>query len=70
MNEYHCTITSLSIQFVDAAAVAQSVRAFGPQSEGLEFESQQRQTQVVKTGSDRCTAECSAVDVSVTGPRR
>ena len=34
------------------AAVAQWVRVFAPQAEGWVFESQQRQTQVVKTGSD------------------
>ena len=52
------------------AAVAQSVRAFAPQAEGWVFESQTRQTQAVKTGSDSYTAKRSAIGVSVTGPRR
>ena len=34
----------------DAAAVAQSISAFAPQAEGSVFESQPRQTKVVKTG--------------------
>ena len=50
------------------AAVAQWVRVFAPQ--GWVFESQQRQTQVVKTGSDSSTAKRSAIGMSVTGPRR
>ena len=45
------------------------VRAFAPQAEGWVIESQQRQTQVVKTGSDSSTAKRSALDVSVMGPR-
>ena len=52
------------------AAVAQWVRVFAPQAEGWVFESQQRQTQVVKTGSDSSTAKRSAIGMSVTGPRR
>ena len=54
-----------------AAGAAQSVRAFAPQVEGLEFESQQRETLVVKkTGTYNCTAKRSAMGVSVTDPRR
>ena len=56
-----------------AAAMAQSVRAFVPQAaEYWVFESQTRQTLVVKTGSDSSTAKRSAihVGVSVTGVRR
>ena len=34
------------------------------------FESQPRQTLVVKTGTDSSTAKRSAISVSVTGPRR
>ena len=49
---------------------AQWVRTFTPQAEGWVFESQPRQTQVVKTGSDSSTAKRSALGVSVTGPRR
>ena len=41
-----------------------------PQEEGWVFESQPRQTQVVKTGSESSTAKPSAIGVSVTGPRR
>ena len=52
------------------AAVAQWVRVFAPKAEGWVFESQQRQTQVVKTGSDSSTAKRSAIGMSVTGPRR
>ena len=44
--------------------------SFAPQAEGLEFESQPRQTQVVKTSSDSSTATCLAFCASVTGPRR
>ena len=52
------------------AAVAQWVRVFDPQAEGWVSESQQRQTQVVKTGRDSSTAKHSAIGMSVTGPRR
>ena len=50
--------------------MAQWVSAFAPQAEGLVFESQPRQTQVVKTGSDSSIVKRSALGVSVTGPRR
>ena len=50
--------------------MAQWVRAFAPQAEGWVFESQPRQSYVVKTGSDSSTAKRSAIGVSVTGPRR
>ena len=50
--------------------MSQWVRAFAPQAEGWVFESQSRQTQVVKTVSDISTAKRSALGVSVTGPRR
>ena len=53
-----------------AAVVAQWIRAFAPQAEGLVFESQPRQTLIVKTGSDSSTAKRSAIGVIVTGPRR
>ena len=46
-----------------ATAVAQSVRAF----EGWVLESQTRQTQVVKAGSDSSTAKRSGIAIS---PRR
>ena len=46
--------------------MGQSVRAFALQAEGRLFESRQRQTQVVKTGSNRTTAKCLAIGVSVT----
>ena len=51
--------------------MAQWVRALALQAESLVCESQSRQTQVVKTGSDSLTAKRSAlgVSVSVTGPR-
>ena len=52
------------------AAVAQGVRALAPQEEGWMFESQSRQTLVVKTGIDLSTAKCSAIGVNVTGPLR
>ena len=39
-------------------------------AEGWVLESQPRQTQVVKTGSDSSTATRSAIGVSVTGPGR
>ena len=52
------------------AAVAQWARAFASHADGWVFESQPRQTQVVKTGRESSTAKRSAVGVSVTGPRR
>ena len=48
----------------------QSVRAFASHAEGLAFESELRQTYVVKTGSDISAAKRSATGVSVAGPRR
>ena len=51
-------------------AVAQWVRGFPSQAEGWMFESQPRQTQVVKTGSDSSTAKRSAIGVNATGPWR
>ena len=53
-----------------AAAVAQWVRAIALQVEGWVFESEPRQTLVVKTGIDSSTDKRSALGVSVTGPRR
>ena len=53
-----------------ATVVAQWVKAFAQEAEGLVFEFQPRQTQVVKRGSDNSTAKRSALSVSVTGPRR
>ena len=50
------------------AAVAQWVRAFASQADGWVFESQPRQTQVVKTGSAKRSALYEGV--SVTGPWR
>ena len=54
-----------------AVVVAQSVRGSAPQAEGWMFEFQPRQTQVVKTGSDRFsdrfTVKRSAIVVSGTG---
>ena len=50
--------------------MAQSVRAFVPQAEDWAFESQPRQILIVKTGSDSSNAKCSAIGVSVKGPRR
>ena len=41
-----------------------------PASKGWVFESQPRQTKVVKTGTDISTAKHSAIGVSVTGARR
>ena len=56
--------------YIAVAAVAQWVRALAPQAEGWVFESQLRQSWVVKTSSDSFTAQLSALGVSVTGPRR
>ena len=58
---------STIIRIQQAAAVAQWVRAFAPQAEGWEFESQ---PQLGKSGSDSSTAKLSAIGVSVIGPRR
>ena len=53
-----------------AAAVAQWVRAFAQLTEGWVFESQPRQTYIIKTGSDSSTAKRSALGLNVMGPRR
>ena len=45
------------------AAVAQWVTAFASQAEGWVCESQPRQTQVVKAGSNSSTAKRLAIDV-------
>ena len=45
----------MSLVLLEAAAVAQWVRAFATQAKGWEFESQQRPTYVVKSGSDSST---------------
>ena len=58
------TITSNLIS-ISTAAVAQWVRAKVPQAVGWAFESQSRQFLVVKTGSDRSTANRSAISLSV-----
>ena len=55
---------------IRTVAVAQSIRAVALHTDVWVFESQPRQTQVVKIGSDNSPAKCSATDVSVTGPRR
>ena len=52
------------------AAVAQWVGALTLQAEDWMFESQPRQTSVVKTGNDSSNTKRSAKDASVTGPRR
>ena len=52
------------------AAVAQSVGAFASLAEGLVFESQRRQAEVIKTGSDSSTAKLSAKCASVSSPRK
>ena len=52
------------------AVVASWVRASAPHAEGWVFESQQRQTYAVKTGSDSFTAKRSAIGASVAGPWR
>ena len=54
--------------FVSNAAVAQVVRAFASRAEGRVFESQVRQTLVLKTSNDRITAKRSATSVNVKGP--
>ena len=63
----------LNMEFIslwESRAVAQWVRAFAPQADGRVFESQPRQTKVVKTGSDSSNAKRSEMGASVTGPRR
>ena len=60
----------LYISTIDAAAVAQWVRAFAPQTEGWGFEFQPQQNLVVKTGRDSFTVKHSAIHISVTGPGR
>ena len=63
-------LISLQFTLYHTAAVAQLVRAFAPKAEGWVVESQPRQILVIKTGSDKFTAKCSALGVSVMGPRR
>ena len=61
----------LNMEFIslkESRAVTQLFRAFASQAEGWVFQSQPRQTKVLKTGSDSSTAKRSAVGVSVTGP--
>ena len=55
---------------IRTAAVAQWVRALALHAEDGVFESQPRQTNVVKTGSDSSIAKRLALGVNVTGPRR
>ena len=53
---------------LEAAEVVQWVKAFAPQAEGWVFESQPRQTQVVRTGSESSTAKRQKIGVSIKGP--
>ena len=64
----HCSEYALSIilSIKITAAVAQWVGALASQAEGWVFESQPRQTKVVKTGSDSSIVKRSALGVSVT----
>ena len=55
---------------MQTVARAYWIRAFSPPAEGWVFESEPRQTQVIKTGSDNSTAKRSAIGASVTGPRK
>ena len=50
--------------------MAQWVTALATQGEGWVFESQPRQTEVIKTGSGSSISKRSAIGVSVTGPLR
>ena len=70
-------VTCISISFINphlpspiTGTLAQWFRALAQQAEGWIFESQPRQTKVVKTGSDSSTAKRSEIGVSFTGPRR
>ena len=71
---WYCSILSyvlcIYVYIIWTAAMAQWVRALTPHTEGWVFESQPRQTLVVKTGIDSSTDKRSAVGVSVTGPCR
>ena len=49
------------VHHMSSAAVAQWIRAFAPKAEVWVFESQPRQTQLAKTGSDSSTAKRSAL---------
>ena len=72
-NNSMCFMTDMFyylFSFKTTAAVAQWARAFASQTEGLVFESQPLQTEVIKPGCDSSTAKRSATGVSVTGPRR
>ena len=66
----HGTISDRNFLRSSRTAVAQWARAFAPQAEGWVFESQPRQTLVVKTGSDSSTAKRPPIDMNVMGPRR
>ena len=60
-------IRSTFKEYEYTAAVVQRVRAFASQAKGWVFESQSRQTYVVKTGSDSSTAKRSAIESRVLG---
>ena len=64
------TIAFVFAQTIGNATVAQWVKAFASYAESWVFESQPRQTQVVKTVSDSSTAKRSEAGVSVTGSQR
>ena len=63
-----CATCKFFLSKTITAAVVKSVRAFDSHAEGLVFESQPRQTLVVKTGSNSSPGKRSATSVSVTGP--
>ena len=73
-NKANQTIPQLSFNIdhiethLSTAAATQSGVAFALDAEGWVFESQLRQTLVVKTGNYSSTAKRSATGVSVTGP--
>ena len=67
---HYVNMQILYIDMQHVAAMAQSVREFVLHAEGWVFESQLRQTRIVKTGSDSPTAKHSATGESVEGPWR
>ena len=68
INPSNISSSTCTIQIT--AEVAQSVRAFASHAEGWLFETEPRQTCVVKKSSDSSTAKRSATDMGVTGPRK
>ena len=67
---YCALLICIQCTLIQAATMAQWVRAFVLQGDGWVFESQARQTLVVKIGSDSFIAKRSAIGIGVAGRLR